>query len=130
MAIKIKCEGKRLCDTEKRRKRLKPLNRYFGIGVEVICLAKGEERLAGQILGIKKEGKMTRIRIVVENNNAIPFQFEGESFHYIEIDTSNYGLDQITSATYNKLYDWARKNDITITAWDELEEILDEIDCF
>ena len=73
---------------------------------------------------------MSSIRIVVEKNNAIPFQFEGESLHYIEIDTSDYGLDQITVATYNKLFDWARKNDMTITAWDELKEILDEIDCF
>ena len=74
---------------------------------------------------------MGNIRIIVEKSNLIPYTYEGENLHYIEIDTRDYGLDQLTSGTYNKIYDWARKSNISINAWDELDELMGDIpqDC-
>ena len=68
---------------------------------------------------------MANIRIVVENAESVPFVHEGETKHYIEIDTMDYGFDQLSSGTFDKIYDWARKYDISVQAWDELEEILE-----
>ena len=70
---------------------------------------------------------MGNIRIIVEKSNVMPYTFEGELLHYIEVDTRDYGLDQLTTGTFNKFYDWARKYHISVNAWDELNDILGDI---
>ena len=70
---------------------------------------------------------MSNIRIIVEKSNCVPYSYEKEHLHYIDIDTTDYEFDQLTVSTFNKIYDWARKYHITVTAWDALNDILDDI---
>ena len=70
---------------------------------------------------------MTNIRINVGKSKVIPYTYEGENLHYIEIDTRDYGLDQLTVGTHNKIWAWARKYHISVNAWDELDELMDDI---
>ena len=72
--------------------------------------------------------KMVKIRIVVENAEQIPFVFEGERNHYIEIDIDDYNFDRLSQDARNMFYDWARKYHISVGAWDALEGILEDID--
>ena len=69
---------------------------------------------------------MGNIRIVIEDANTMPFVYEGVTKHYIEIDSRDYEFDQLSPNTYNKIYEWARKYDIRIQAWDELERLLED----
>jgi hypothetical protein len=70
---------------------------------------------------------MGHIRIIVEKSNVMPYTYKGEALHYIEIDTLDYTIDQLSRESANKIWDWARKYHISVNASDELDEILDEI---
>jgi hypothetical protein len=70
---------------------------------------------------------MGRIRVIVEKSDLIPYTYKGEALHYIEIDTLDYTIDQLSQGTINKIKDCARKYHISVNAFEELEEILDEI---
>ena len=71
---------------------------------------------------------MTNIRIVVEDNKQIEYEYKGEKKHYIEINSADYGFNQITSFSKNQIYEWAKKNKISLIVWEELEDILDDFD--
>lgn len=68
---------------------------------------------------------MTRIRIIIEDQKPKEVTYKGETKHYVEIDTRNYGLDQLTRGTYDSIKSWAQNNGITLEAWEKLEEILE-----
>jgi predicted nucleic acid-binding protein len=70
---------------------------------------------------------MVAIRVIVEKSILVPYTDEGEALHYIKIDTLDYTIDQISQEISNKIWDWARKYHISVNAFDELGEILDEI---
>ena len=71
---------------------------------------------------------MTKIRVVIEDSDEVEYEHKGETKHYIEINSADYGFNQITSSTKNQIYEWAKKNKISLVAWEELEDILDDFD--
>jgi hypothetical protein len=70
---------------------------------------------------------MVGIRVIVEKSILVPYPYEGKALHYIEIDSLDYTINQISQEIGNKILEWARKYHISVNAFDELDEIPDEI---
>jgi hypothetical protein len=70
---------------------------------------------------------MVAIRVIVEKSILVPYTYEGKALHYIEIDSLDYTTNQISQEICNKILDWARKYHISVNAFDELDESLDDI---
>ena len=66
----------------------------------------------------------TDIQIIVEKSKQREFYDKGELLHYIDIDFAYYGFKPITHPQIKKIHQWARKANISINEFDELDEIL------
>ena len=96
-------------------------------GIIDFCAKKLSEKELEDVISILSRKK----EAMVKGRN-FPAAYGAMLSDLIEVQRERYGVRyEGTSGTYNKIYDWARKNNIRINAWDELDELMGDIsrDC-